>query len=74
MRDAGLEAELTYESFPLVFPTERYLQMVRNRYMSLLSSFNDEQLEAGAAEIRAAHPEEEITFTDTLAFVLGRAA
>jgi len=74
MRGAGLQAELAYESFPLVFPTERYLQLVRNRYMSLLSHFDDAQLEAGAAEIRRAHPGEQIAFTDTFAFVLGTAA
>jgi hypothetical protein len=59
--------ELGYESCPLVFPTERYLQMVRSRYMSLLSHFNDAQLEAGVAEIRRAHPGEQIAFTDTFA-------
>lgn len=74
MRAAELQTELTYEGFPLVFPTERYLQMVRNRYMSLLSHFSDEQLEAGVEEIRRANPGEEIAFTDTFAFVLGRAA
>ena len=74
MRGAGLDVELAYESFPLVFPTERYLQMVRNRYMSLLSHFDDAQLEAGVAEIRRANPGEQIAFTDTFAFVLGTAA
>jgi ubiquinone/menaquinone biosynthesis C-methylase UbiE len=74
MRAAGLDARLTYESFPLTFPTERYLQMVRSRYMSLLSAFDDEQLEAGVAEIRAAHPEEELSFPDRFAFVLGVAS
>jgi trans-aconitate methyltransferase len=74
MRAAGLRAELTYESFPLTFGTERYLQMVRNRYMSLLSYFDDEQLEAGVEEIRAAHPGKTVAFCDTFAFVLGAAA
>jgi SAM-dependent methyltransferase len=71
MRAAGLDTELTSESFSLTLPTERYLGMVRDRYMSLLSAFDDEQLEAGVAEIRAAHPEAELSFTDTFAFVLG---
>ena len=74
MGAAGLLAELTYESFPLAFPTERYLGMVRNRYMSLLSHFDDAQLEAGMAEIRRANPGEQVAFTDTFAFVLGTAA
>lgn len=74
MRRAGLLAELDHDGFPLSFPTERYLRMVRNRYMSLLSAFDDAQLEAGVAEIRRAHPGEHVEFTDTFAFVLGTAA
>jgi len=74
MRSAGLRAEVNYLAYPLTFPTGRYLQMVRNRYMSLLSAFDDEQLEAGVTEIRRAHPEDEISFTDTFAFVAGSRA
>ena len=74
MRRAGLRAEITNLAYPLTFPTERYLRMVRNRYMSLLSAFDDEQLDGGVAEIRRAHPEDQITFTDTFAFVLGSTA
>jgi ubiquinone/menaquinone biosynthesis C-methylase UbiE len=73
MGTAGLRVELSFESFPLVFPAERYLQMVRNRYMSLLSHFDDAQLDAGVAEIRRAHPGEQFEFADTFAFVLGTA-
>jgi len=62
------------KSFPLVFPAERYLQMVRSRYMSLLSYFDDAQLDAGVAEIRRAHPGGQIGFADTFAFVLGTAS
>ncbi len=71
MRAAGLEAELAYESFPLEFPAERYLQMVRDRHMSLLSHFSDAELEAGVAEIRRDHPGDQISFEDRFAFVLG---
>ena len=71
MDSAGLRAGVSYLAYPLAFPAERYLAMVRNRYMSLLSAFDDEQLEAGVAEIRAAHPDDEITFTDTFAFIVG---
>jgi SAM-dependent methyltransferase len=74
MRGAGLAAEVTYDSFPLTFPAERYLQMVRNRYMSLLSNFSDDELAAGVTQIRRAYPGEEISFPDTFAFILGTAA
>jgi hypothetical protein len=71
MAAAGLDAELTYDSFPLAFEVSRYLQMVRDRYMSLLAEFTDTQIEAGITRIRRDHPGEQITFTDTFAFVLG---
>lgn len=74
MRSAGLETELGFESFGLHFPAERYLQMVRDRYMSLLSHFDDERLEAGIQEIRRANPGEEIAFSETYAFILGTKA
>lgn len=74
MREAGLEAELTYREFPLSFPTERYLAMVRNRYMSLLSLFTDDELAAGVEEIRRRHPGDTVEFVERFAFVTGRAA
>ncbi|WP_119730088.1 class I SAM-dependent methyltransferase [Thermomonospora amylolytica] len=71
---AGLRVRLTYESFPLSFSKGRYLRMVRNRYMSLLSMFDDAELEAGIAEIDERHHEEVLQFPDRFAFVLGRRA
>jgi len=47
--------------------------MVRDRYMSLLSYFDDAQLEAGVAEIRRANLGERVEFTDMFTFVLGAA-
>lgn len=71
--DVGLEVSLFYDDFPLRFPTERYLTMVRNRYLSLLSLFDDEELAAGVAEIRHRHPGPQVEFRDRFAFVLGTA-
>ena len=53
---------------------DRYLQMVRNRYMSLLSAFDDASSGSGGGRDPRAHPGEQIEFTDTFAFVLGTAA
>jgi SAM-dependent methyltransferase len=46
MEAAGLRAVHTEESFPLVFDTGRYRQMVRDRCMSPLAAFDDAALEA----------------------------
>lgn len=72
LRDAGLETSVSYESFPLCFPKHVYLEMVRNRYMSLLSEFDDDELNAGVDEIRTTHRSEVLCFNDRFAFVLGR--
>lgn len=71
MRDAGLRTELSHESFPLSFSKSKYLAMVRNRYMSLLSNFTDEQLERGVEEIDRLNQEQRLSFPDRFAFVLG---
>jgi hypothetical protein len=47
--------------------------MVRNRYLSLLSLFDDEELAAGIEEIRHRHPGRQVEFRDRFAFVLGTA-
>lgn len=71
LADTGLRAELTHVEHELRLDRERYLAMVRARYMSVLSTFSDEELEAGIEEIRARHPEPELVFSDRFAFVLG---
>jgi SAM-dependent methyltransferase len=71
---AGLEAELTYDSYELTFGKDRYLSMVRNRYMSLLADFNDAELEHGITEIRERYPGDRLEFTDRFAFIRGTRA
>lgn len=71
MRAAGLRVDLRYESFPLSFEKARYMGMVRSRYMSLLSSFDDANLNRGIAEINERYPSEWLEFIDRHAFVLG---
>lgn len=71
MRSAGLRVDLAYDSFPRIFATEKWLSMVRDRFMSLLSHFDDDQIEAGVEEIRQAHPGGQVEFADTFAFILG---
>ncbi|MGH3701386.1 MAG: class I SAM-dependent methyltransferase [Pseudonocardiaceae bacterium] len=74
MGDAGLAVELSYGDFPLAFAAERYVAMVRGRYLSLLSLFDDEELADGVAEIRRRYPGERVEFRDRFAFVLGVAS
>jgi SAM-dependent methyltransferase len=72
LRSAGLQVDLRYESFGLSLEKSRYLNMVRSRYMSLLSSFDRAELEQGIAEINNKYPTETLEFVDRQAFVLGK--
>jgi protein-L-isoaspartate O-methyltransferase len=71
LADSGLETGLTYDSYQLSLPKERYLAMVRARYMSLLAAFDDTQLENGIAEIARRYPGDRLDFQDTFAFIRG---
>ncbi|MFJ3143620.1 class I SAM-dependent methyltransferase [Streptomyces halstedii] len=68
---AGLDADLSYVEHELRIDRETYFGMVRARYMSLLSTFSDSEIEDGIEEMRAAHPEPVLVFPDRFAFALG---
>lgn len=72
LRAAGLEASLTYAEHELRIDRDKYFGMVRARYMSLLSTFSDSEIDKGIEEMRVAHPEPVLMFPDRFAFVLGR--
>jgi 2-polyprenyl-3-methyl-5-hydroxy-6-metoxy-1,4-benzoquinol methylase len=74
LSDAGLETDLTYDSYQLSFPADHYLAMVRDRYMSLLAGFDDAEIERGIAEIRKHHPDDRLEFPDTFAFICANKA
>ena len=71
MRATGLHVDIEYESFALSFDKTRYISMVRSRYVSLLSSFDDAQLARGIAEIDSRHQGDRLEFVDRQAFILG---
>lgn len=71
VRRAGLPTSIEYHEYPLTIPKDRYLAMVRGRYMSLLSTFDDDAIEEGIHEIDTRHPEPMLSFPDCFAFVLG---
>lgn len=71
LESAGLEAEMFHVEHRLRLDREKYIRMVRARYMSLLSTFSDAEIEEGIEEMRATHPEPELSFPDRFAFVLG---
>ena len=72
MQAAGLAVELTYDTYRREIARDRYVAMVRDRHMSLLSEFDDAELADGIREIEREHPEKVLEFDDRFAFVLGR--
>ncbi|WP_405675217.1 class I SAM-dependent methyltransferase [Streptomyces sp. NBC_01511] len=71
LQDAGLDVELTHVEHELRVDRDTYFRMVRSRYMSLLSTFSDSELDKGIDEMREAHPEPVLVFPDRFAFILG---
>jgi hypothetical protein len=52
LQQAGLDTSVKTASFMLNVSLERYLDMVQNRYLSLLSAFTDDEIDGGIEEIR----------------------
>lgn len=72
LETARLRTEVTSETFRLVLDKARWLAMVRGRYMSLLATFDDEELEAGITEIDTRYPGPLLEFDDRFIFILAR--
>jgi ubiquinone/menaquinone biosynthesis C-methylase UbiE len=71
MRRAGLDVSLEYGEFPVRVDRDHYIELVGHRWMSVLSTFDDDELAAGLDEMRRRHPDPELRFVDRFAFVLG---
>lgn len=55
LADTGFSVERDAVDIQHEIPTAHYLRMVENCYMSVLTSFDKEELEAGIEEMRARH-------------------
>lgn len=72
MRSAGLDVTLDYDAFTVRVDAEHYAELVARRWMSVLSTFDDDELAEGLAEMRSRNEPGELVFADRFAFVLGR--
>lgn len=65
LEETGFEVERDRLDYEHAIPKERYIEMVENCYMSVLTTFEPEELEAGIEEIRERYADDEILrFTD----------
>ena len=70
LRAAGFAVERDRLDYQHVIPKARYFRMVEGRYMSLLSSFSDDELQAGLAEMAERYADREVlAFTDRFDFI-----
>lgn len=71
MQAGGLVAAVSYDEFHVSVDRDYYIDLVGTQWMSVLSSFSDDELAAGLDEMRAKHPEQRLEFNDRFAFILG---
>lgn len=72
LRAAGFDAHRDELAWCHDVPTDRYHRMVEERYMSVLTSLDDEQFRAGLEEMRARDAgTERLRFKETFSYVLG---
>jgi ubiquinone/menaquinone biosynthesis C-methylase UbiE len=72
LRAADLAVDLDYDEFTVRVDAEHYAELAARRWMSVLSTFDDDELTTGLAEMRTRNRPGELTFPDRFAFVLGR--
>lgn len=73
LHESGFAVEQDVFEYQHVIPKERYLTMVANRYMSVLSTLDAAELDAGLAEMEQRHADETaLAFTDRFDLVIGR--
>ncbi len=71
-KQVGFKTEVDFVKYPLNISKIKYLKMVENRYMSLLSSFSDREIIEGINEIKSKYSDKDIlSFNDTFVFIIG---
>lgn len=70
LEKVGFNVSVDIVEYIQSIPKTKYLKMVENRYMSLLSFFDDQQLQEGLAEISAKYAQQSILeFPDRFVFI-----
>ncbi len=69
LESCGFKTHLKIYPYSFALNKSTWFEMIRNRFMSDLAGFTEEEIEAGIREIDAAHPESEITLPDTIIYI-----
>lgn len=71
MLRAGLDVDVNRITIEIHIERDRYLGMVASRYMSLLSAFDDYQLDSGIREMHERMPDPQLVIPDNFVLVSG---
>lgn len=70
---AGFCVNVQLRPYPLTLKKARWFEMLRQRFMSNLANFSDEQIEQGIKELEEKYQHKEmLDFTDILVFIVGK--
>ncbi|MDJ0661056.1 MAG: class I SAM-dependent methyltransferase [Crocosphaera sp.] len=69
----GFKTTVEFIDYTVSIPKKQYFNMVKNRYMSLLSRFNDEEIEQGLIEMREKYANvSNLEFCDRFVFLIAK--
>jgi SAM-dependent methyltransferase len=68
---AGFSTSFSVRSYPINLPKSKYIDMVRNRYMSVLEHFTDAELEKGIKSICETQKGDELEFIEVFYSIKG---
>jgi len=72
LESAGFRVNVQLRPYPLTLEKVRWFKMLRQRFMSNLANFSDEQIEQGIEELEEKYKDKEtLDFTDILVFISG---
>lgn len=71
MRRQGLKVTVSTHSYPVNLSTDRFIDMVKGRYLSFLSKFSDNELERGIREMQSKFVGSTVSFVENYIFIKG---
>lgn len=73
LSNIGFTVDIHFVDYPLSINKSKYLNMVENRYMNVLSTFDDTQLQQGISEIKSKYCDRSVfEFSDRFVFITAK--
>lgn len=72
LEQAGFTVSFDVFAYPINLSRQKYTEMVRNRYMSVLETFTADELEAGIQSITERQPETELEYLESFYGIVGK--